>query len=616
MYILGSCACGFQFFLNGKQILEHSDEEENIWQGDSEFRKASLLLIITWFPFPIWYILSPEGIGFLDDVLIIQMGWAFLNILAKFSFIFYIQRVKDNYCNRLKVRRELLGTGLKDEGLDGIAAMMGIAPGGNAPNDKEKHRMKELSAVVVETMTFLGMAQHNDRFLKLLKQSQIRSVEQMEKLTKEESDRLQLPWDLVSATQKRIKIWKLEMTDNAEMELERGEAYYLEHTPRNGDGSVPGEVVEDDVRSRITQMLMSGGGGGGGVDPQFQREVQSQLSQMGNMLSALQQQQESMGQAFMRRQTELEGSIKWQLEQMTESQQQNSGSEQMFQQMMERTEQAMDVLGRSVVGKMESLLASQQRSQAESDSGMLQKINQMLQKQSEASADSLANTLQSKFDMAQAAQMRHQADFGDNIMGTMEGIAQKIGLSFKTVEEGSEIARGMQSRMDDLTSRQLKQLEDNIRRRLEENMENVVNRFEKSVQSVRAGVQGDVNNLANGNNLVAETVRTTSDTQMEGLADLRRLSMMVLEQSSAALEKTQGGFGKIDVLQGTVDSGFGRVLERMGGDGSWDSPRAAGRPQSSLGPRQTSGAGQQWGAGPDGSRRPSQTASMYANING
>ena len=395
----------------------------------------------------------------------------------------------------------------------------------------------------------------------------------MEKLTKEESDRLQLPWDLVSATQKRIKIWKLEMTDNAEMELERGEQFYLEHTPRNGD--VPGEVPEDDMRSRIQQMLMSSGGGGGGagVDPQFQREVQSQLSQMANMMGALQQQQESMGQGFMRRQTELEGSIKWQLEQMMELQQHNSGSEQMFAQISERTEQAMDMLGRSVVGKMEGLLAAQQRNQAESESGMLQKINQMMQKQSEASSDTFANTLQAKFDMSQAQQLRQQTDFGDNMMATLENIGQKIGLSSKSVEEASEMSRGMQSRMDDLSSRQLKQLEDNLRRRLEENMENVASRFERSVQNVRNGVQGDVQALANGNSLVAETVRTTSDTQMEGLADLRRLSMMVLEQSSAALEKTQGGFGKIDVLQGTVDSGLGRVLEKLGvsgaGEGSW-----------------------------------------------
>eukprot|EP00972_Heterocapsa_arctica_P065440 9659489-Heterocapsa_arctica.AAC.1 len=110
-------------------------------------------------------------------------------------------------------------------------------------------------------MTFLGMAQHNNRFLKLLHEAKITSVEIAEKLSKEDSDRLQLPWDLVSALQKRIKIWKLEMNDNAEVELERGEAYYLEHTPRN-DGTLPGEVPDDDVRSRIAQALMGGGGGG------------------------------------------------------------------------------------------------------------------------------------------------------------------------------------------------------------------------------------------------------------------------------------------------------------------------------------------------------------------
>merc|ERR1719450_776738 len=65
---------------------------------------------MTWFPFPIWYCFSPEGFGFIDDVLLIQVGWAFLNIVSKFSFIFYIQRIKDTYCNRLKTKRELIGT--------------------------------------------------------------------------------------------------------------------------------------------------------------------------------------------------------------------------------------------------------------------------------------------------------------------------------------------------------------------------------------------------------------------------------------------------------------------------------------------------------------------------
>eukprot|EP00972_Heterocapsa_arctica_P040360 5945960-Heterocapsa_arctica.AAC.1 len=67
---------------------------------------------------------------------------------------------------------------------------------GNPTVDKEKNKEKELGAVVVETMTFLGMAQHNDRFLKLLRDAKVRSVEMAEKLSQEDSDRLQLPWDL------------------------------------------------------------------------------------------------------------------------------------------------------------------------------------------------------------------------------------------------------------------------------------------------------------------------------------------------------------------------------------------------------------------------------------
>ena len=38
---------------------------------------------------------------------LVQMGWACLNIVSKFTMIFFIQRVKDNYWNRVKLTREL-----------------------------------------------------------------------------------------------------------------------------------------------------------------------------------------------------------------------------------------------------------------------------------------------------------------------------------------------------------------------------------------------------------------------------------------------------------------------------------------------------------------------------
>jgi len=109
-YIAGVLIFGVMVYFNRQQILEYSGGEEGLLTGDSEFRKATLLLISTWCPFPTWYVLSPEGFGIIDNVLLIQVGWAFLNIVAKFVFIFYIQRIKDLYCNRLKTKRELTTT--------------------------------------------------------------------------------------------------------------------------------------------------------------------------------------------------------------------------------------------------------------------------------------------------------------------------------------------------------------------------------------------------------------------------------------------------------------------------------------------------------------------------
>merc|ERR1719261_1416029 len=97
------------FGLNALQIQEQSDGKVSLLIGNTRFKAISILLILTWFPFPIWFALSPEGFGLIEDALLIHAGWAFLNIVSKFSFIFYIQRIKDNYCNRLKAKREMYG---------------------------------------------------------------------------------------------------------------------------------------------------------------------------------------------------------------------------------------------------------------------------------------------------------------------------------------------------------------------------------------------------------------------------------------------------------------------------------------------------------------------------
>jgi hypothetical protein len=84
----------------------------------------------------------------------------------------------------------------------------------------------ELSACVQQTMSDLGMAYNFERFMTLLKEAGICSLEEIAKLDVNSCAQLQLPWDLVSALQQRYKVWALEMVDDAERGLEKGERHY------------------------------------------------------------------------------------------------------------------------------------------------------------------------------------------------------------------------------------------------------------------------------------------------------------------------------------------------------------------------------------------------------
>jgi len=184
------------------------------------------------------------------------------------------------YCNRLKTKRELMpgksGFGSSAQGRHGATSPPGdvefagsIAPGYISAQELEQQeaekKKSQLSAVVVETMTFLGMAQHTDRFLKLLERANMNSIYEVEVLTKETSASLQLPWELVSALQRRLRVWKLEMVDDAEVGLDKGEEYYikkgLDMPPMDMDpgmqympGMMPMPYQNEDQNSKLAEI--------------------------------------------------------------------------------------------------------------------------------------------------------------------------------------------------------------------------------------------------------------------------------------------------------------------------------------------------------------------------
>eukprot|EP00928_Gymnodinium_smaydae_P025341 TRINITY_DN2021_c0_g1_i10.p1 TRINITY_DN2021_c0_g1~~TRINITY_DN2021_c0_g1_i10.p1 ORF type:complete len:341 (-),score=94.79 TRINITY_DN2021_c0_g1_i10:74-1096(-) len=112
--------------------------------------------------------------------------------------------MKDNYCTKLKAKREMY-----------------------KPKNACKDLEGELTAVLIETLNFLGMAQNSERLLSLFAKADITTTKQVEELTYADCKEKILPWDIIQAVQKRLRVWRLETTDTAEVDLEEGEDHYF-----------------------------------------------------------------------------------------------------------------------------------------------------------------------------------------------------------------------------------------------------------------------------------------------------------------------------------------------------------------------------------------------------
>eukprot|EP00929_Paragymnodinium_shiwhaense_P059334 TRINITY_DN29719_c0_g1_i1.p1 TRINITY_DN29719_c0_g1~~TRINITY_DN29719_c0_g1_i1.p1 ORF type:complete len:950 (-),score=239.80 TRINITY_DN29719_c0_g1_i1:452-3301(-) len=230
-YGFGLLIALIMFYHNALQIRENSEGTECLTSGSSDFRKLSIMVIGTWFPFPLWFFCSPEGFGLVADTLTIHMGWVVLNIISKFSFIIYMQRVKTSYVSKLEATRELYDAE-QQEKIDDLylkgppkrvdplkrsdlisasGASTPRPPGGRRRSAFEQD--KDLRLLIEESMASLCMRDHASRLQTLLLASGIDRVSKLEALTEEECMDMQLPWNLVSAAIQRLHKERLEKSD-------------------------------------------------------------------------------------------------------------------------------------------------------------------------------------------------------------------------------------------------------------------------------------------------------------------------------------------------------------------------------------------------------------------
>merc|ERR1719498_798096 len=75
-------------------VAESTNGSENLLWGRSIIRQLSVIVVLTWVPFPVWYALSPEGFNIIPNSAAMKISVAFLNVLSKGFFIFYLMRVR------------------------------------------------------------------------------------------------------------------------------------------------------------------------------------------------------------------------------------------------------------------------------------------------------------------------------------------------------------------------------------------------------------------------------------------------------------------------------------------------------------------------------------------
>lgn len=500
-YGVGVCFASVMFFLNRVQIIEHSDGQEGLLSGDSDFRRASVLLIVTWVPFPMFYALSTEGLGLITDVVFIQVGWAFLNIVSKFTFIFYIQRIKDNYCSRMKVKREFAGVhaaGPAVTNKDGSATPL-------ASSRKQDKSTGEMSALVVETMSFLGMAQNSDRFLRLLAVSNITSLSQLEFLTQGECSQRQLPWDLVSAVQKRLKVWKLEMQDTAELALEQGEAHY--------------QVDEEPT------MLSMPGSVRGGATPQSPVMCDDRLNRIEDTLAALQQQSEFQADV-MRRLCD----------------QGDSKMEQAIEMTVQATLRAQE---RAVEGSLQQRLGESMGELVERARARMEQV-----------ADRVSDGLQ-----AQAREFQASAE---RVMNTMEQtIERKLAGAVEDISRANEAAKQLHGEAQNaMKGEKMEELSRSIGRKLEDNATKIMEKQERLTEALRTSQQHDMTTVISRTDMVGDVVKESSLVVKETLGDLRRLCISNLDTGNAGQDLSQQALQRIVELRNAVEALSAQLADR------------------------------------------------------
>lgn len=527
-YGFGLLLAGIMFYHNALQIRENSEGEENAFMGDSDFRKLSLLLILTWFPFPIWFSLSIEGFGVITDYLVIEMGWVALNIISKFTFIILMQRMKMLHQRKLEAARELYGLSPTDEiGEDELKQKnnghVKSAAGGVAASayglgfGEEAESEEKMVEVVAETMVTLGMSAHTDRLVRLMVENGVTNTAVLERLNGERCMELNLPYVLIEACQKRWTSEKMNLGQDQGGLIEKEDPFMklleankdrmtnvsgkttnnlmaaLPGIPATEQPSrmMPGMMMTEDMEHVFTSMMHQ-------VLLPFQEQVMTKLHAMEENM---QRQMETSQEAIAQRMDFSQVAILQTVNACQVLLHKLDSSQDSVVQKVDTQKIAVDNLLNSITG------ATDNTKQA-----LMETVN------------SSSSVLLQKLDVTQQDLLKQSKDSHE----LLEGVATKQTALVKQVDSGHEFTR-----------KRLVEMEGTLERRITDSSDELRKDQQEKSEKLTTNVQGALKSLAEQCNAMAETTERATATQEERMVDVRRQTMLIMDLVSNTQDSIQ-----------------------------------------------------------------------------
>jgi len=527
-YGFGLSLASIMFYHNAIQIKENSEGEESFLHGDSDFRKLSLCLILTWFPFPMWFSLSVEGFGVITDGFIIEMGWVVLNIVSKFVFIIWLQRMKMVHQRKVESTRELYGLSASDEMTEGDlkqkAISLGTHGGVNAENyglgqGEEAESEVKLAELVAETMVTLGMSSHTDRMLRLMVDNGVTNTAVLERLNQERCMELNLPWALIDATQRRWTAEKMNMGQDQGGSIEKEDPFkkLLDANKERMTGksllnalpNMPGMLTPPLAGGMVMDI--------GGMEDQILSAVNKALVPVQDMI--------------MSRMQVMEENLQRQLESSQEAISQRMDFSQIS---LLQTVNACQVLLQKLDSSQETVMQKMDTQKAVVDqmvnsySGLVKNIDGASDSTKRALLDTVntsSDVLLQKLDATQQDLLKQSQDSHS----VLQTVAQTQTTLAKKVDTGNEFTQKRLVEMESCIERKVDALGTAV-------AEGQAATSEKIIQASRA----DLAALATQGNAMLDATEKSAAQQEQRMTDVRRQNLMILDLLTNAQQAMQG----------------------------------------------------------------------------